>query len=135
MGWISLEEALGTSHCSLQLPERRLGQVEVSLCSRVTATGCEVMALCCARGGSPKEHCCRGTAAQGGGGSLSLEVFQNRALREVVSGHGGEGWGWTWGSEVFFNLRDSMIRSYKQLTEFNKPKKRERKHLNNMKKC
>lgn len=57
---------------------------------------------------------------------LSLEVFKNHghvALREVVSGHGGEGWGWTWGSEVFFNLRDSMIRSYKQLTEFNKPKK------------
>jgi len=34
-------------------------------------------------------------------GSLSLVVFQNCrdvALRDVGSGHGGEGWGWTWGS-------------------------------------
>ena len=32
-------------------------------------------------------------------GSPSLEVFQNSgdvALRAVVSGHGGVGWGWTW---------------------------------------
>ena len=34
-------------------------------------------------------------------GSPSMEVFQNRgdvALRDVGSGHGGVGWGWTWGS-------------------------------------
>ena len=33
--------------------------------------------------------------------SLSLEEFRNHrhvALRDVVSGHGGVGWGWTWGS-------------------------------------
>lgn len=36
-------------------------------------------------------------AAQGGegGGSPSLQVFKWRgALREVVGGHGGMGWGW-----------------------------------------
>ena len=34
-------------------------------------------------------------------GSPSLEVFQNRgdvALRDVVMGMVGMGWGWTWGS-------------------------------------
>jgi len=39
--------------------------------------------------------------AQGGVGSPSMEVFQNRgdvALRDVVSGHGGVCWGSTWGS-------------------------------------
>ena len=33
--------------------------------------------------------------------SPSLEVFNNCgyvALRDMVSGHGGLGWGWTWGS-------------------------------------
>ena len=51
---------------------------------------------------SPKELSGTGTAAQGvggGGGPPSLEVFQNRgdvALRDVLSGHGGVGWGWTW---------------------------------------
>ena len=38
-------------------------------------------------------------------GSPSLEVFQNHgdvALRDVGSGHGGVGWGWTWGSERSF---------------------------------
>jgi len=33
--------------------------------------------------------------------SPSLGVFQSRgdvALRDVVSGHGRVGWGWTWGS-------------------------------------
>jgi len=37
--------------------------------------------------------------------SLSLEVFQSRgdvALRDVVSGHGGVGWGWTWGCQWSF---------------------------------
>ena len=33
--------------------------------------------------------------------SVSLEVFKNHvdvALRDVVSGHGGVGWSWTWWS-------------------------------------
>jgi len=33
--------------------------------------------------------------------SLSLEAFKDRgdvALRDMVSGHRGMGWGWTWGS-------------------------------------
>jgi len=33
--------------------------------------------------------------------SPSLEVFKNHGdvgLRDMVSGHGGVGWGWTWGS-------------------------------------
>ena len=37
--------------------------------------------------------------AQGVVGSPTLEVFHNCgdvALRDVVSGHGGMGWGWTW---------------------------------------
>ena len=40
-------------------------------------------------------------AAQGAVGSPSLEVFQNCgdvALRDVVMGMVGVGWGWTWGS-------------------------------------
>ena len=40
-------------------------------------------------------------------GSPSLEVFQNRgdvALRDVGSGHGGVGWGWTWGSQRSFPI-------------------------------
>jgi len=50
--------------------------------------------------------------------SLSLEVFQSHgdvALGGMVSGHGGEGWGWTWGSwnsfPTLMNLwfYDSMI--------------------------
>ena len=35
------------------------------------------------------------------GKSPSLEVLKKHgdvALRDVGSGHGGEGWGWTWGS-------------------------------------
>jgi len=39
------------------------------------------------------------------GGSLSLEVFQNRgdvAQRDVSSGHGGVSSGWTWGCERSF---------------------------------
>ena len=64
-----------------------------------------MMALRCAKGGSswllgkiysPKEWCCSGTAAQGGGAVPILEVFRCRrdvALRDVVSGHGGVGWG------------------------------------------
>ena len=39
-----------------------------------------------------------GTAAQGVVGSPSLEVLQNSgdvALRDVVSGHGRVGWGWS----------------------------------------
>lgn len=36
-------------------------------------------------------HSCPGRL----GGSPSMEVFQKRALREVVSGHHGMGWGWT----------------------------------------
>ena len=38
-------------------------------------------------------------------GSSSQEVFQNHgdvALRDVVSGHGGVHWGWTWGSQSIF---------------------------------
>ena len=37
--------------------------------------------------------------------SLSVGVFQKRGdvvLRDVVSGHAGMGWGWTWGSERSF---------------------------------
>ena len=37
----------------------------------------------------------------GSGGVTVLGVFHNRgdvALRDVGSGHGGVGWGWTWGS-------------------------------------
>ena len=37
--------------------------------------------------------------------SLTLEVFKNCgdvALRDVVSGHGGLSWGWTWGSQCSF---------------------------------
>ena len=72
------------------------------------------MVSCCTRGGSglllgtissQEEQCCSGTAAQGVGGSLSLEVFQSSgdvALRDVDCGHGGVDWGWTWGSESSF---------------------------------
>ena len=46
-------------------------------------------------------------------GSLSLEVFQSRgdvALRDVGSGHGGDGLGLDLGIlEVFSNLTDSVI--------------------------
>ena len=34
-----------------------------------------------------------------------MVVFQNCgdvALKDVVSGHGGVGWGWTWGSQIPF---------------------------------
>ena len=49
------------------------------------------------------------SAAQGVVGSPSLQVFPTGgdvALRDMVSGHGGMGWGWTWGSErAFATLR------------------------------
>ena len=54
-----------------------------------------------------KEWSGTGTAAQGVGMSLPLEVFQHRgdvALRDAVSGHGGVGWGWAWGSERSFPI-------------------------------
>ena len=41
------------------------------------------------------------TAAPGVVGAPSLEVLRGPgdvALRDVGSGHGGVGWGWTWGS-------------------------------------
>jgi len=45
--------------------------------------------------------------------SPSLEVFKNRvdvALRDMVSGHGGDGWWSDWMSFVVFpNRNDSMI--------------------------
>ena len=43
--------------------------------------------------------------------SPSLEVFKNRGdvAIDLAIGHGGVGWGWSWGSEVFSNLNDSMI--------------------------
>ena len=37
--------------------------------------------------------------------SLSLEAFKDRedvALRDMISGHGGVGWGWTWDIRVLF---------------------------------
>lgn len=37
-----------------------------------------------------------------------MGVWENHgdvALRAVVSGHGGVGWGWTWGSESSFPTR------------------------------
>ena len=66
------------------------------------------MASSCARGGSGwilgeisslKEWSGIGTAAQGVLESLSLEVVKSHgdvALRDMVSGHGGMGWGWIW---------------------------------------
>ena len=45
-------------------------------------------------------------------GSPSLEVFKSHgdvALREVVGGYGGVGWGQTKTLEVFSNLNDSVI--------------------------
>ena len=75
------------------------GKVRVGLCSPVTATGQEVLALSCTRGGSawifgrissPNEWPGTGTSAQGV--VESLEVFQNHrdvALIDMVSGHGG----------------------------------------------
>ena len=39
--------------------------------------------------------------------SLSMEVFKDCgdvALRDVVSGHGGVGWDWTWRSERSFPI-------------------------------
>ena len=72
--------------------------------------GEEVMASSCTRGGSGwilgrisslKEWSGSGTAAQGVVGSPSMEVFKNHgdvAPRDVVSGHGGVGWDWAWGS-------------------------------------
>ena len=54
-----------------------------------------------------------GTAAQGVVESLSLDVFKNCrdvALRDVVSGHGGDGLGLDWMILVVFsNLDDSEI--------------------------
>ena len=45
--------------------------------------------------------------------SPSLKVLKNHgdvALGDVVSGHGGVGWGWAWGILVVFsNLCDSLI--------------------------
>ena len=89
--------------------KERCGEVGVSLCSHLTATGQEEMALSCAGGrrgglrlGSKKnflrERVGIGTAAQGVVESLSLEVLQNHgdvALSNMVSGHGRTGWGWT----------------------------------------
>ena len=80
------------------------------------------MALSCTRGdsgwmlgaiSSPREQPGAGTAAQGVVGSPSLEVFQNCgdvALRDVVSGHGGDGLGLNWMILVVFaSLNDSVI--------------------------
>ena len=56
-----------------------------------------------------KEWSGTGTAAQGVGRSLPLEVFQHRgdvALRDAVSGHGEDELVIL---EVFSNLNDSMI--------------------------
>jgi len=53
---------------------------------------------CQAKGNKEGERAGIGTAAHGGGQSLPLEVLTNHgdvALRDVVSGHGGMGWGWT----------------------------------------
>lgn len=54
-----------------------------------------------------------GTAAQGVVDSLSLEAFGNHggvALREAVSGHGGDGSAVNWMAlKVFFKLYGSMI--------------------------
>lgn len=50
---------------------------------------------------SLKEWSGTGTAAQGMVESPSMEIFKNCgdvALRDVVSGYGGMGWGWAWGS-------------------------------------
>ena len=61
---------------------------------------------------SQKEQCCSGTAAHGGGGSPSLEVFKSHrdvALRDVVRGVVGVGLGLDYMTlEVFSNLNDSM---------------------------
>ena len=60
-----------------------------------------------------KEQRCAGTAAQGGVGSPSLEVFKEGgdvALRDVGSGHSGGGLGLDLGiSELFSNIYDSVI--------------------------
>ena len=70
----------------------------------------EVTVFICARGGSGwvlgkfilgKSSDALVRAGKGVVDSLSPEVFQNCgdvALSDVVSGHGGMGWGWTWGS-------------------------------------
>ena len=95
-------------------PKGGCAEVGVVRCSRVAAIGQEVMALNCARGSSgwrlgnistPKEQCCSGTAAQGGGGvtiPAGVKECGDVALSDVGSGHGGVGWGWTWGSQRSF---------------------------------
>jgi len=82
--------------------------------------GLEVMASCCAREGSGwilgkhsswKEWCRSGTAAQGVGGSLFLEVFQSCGDPRGTEGRGEGGLGLDLGiSEVFSHLNDSMTR-------------------------
>ena len=71
------------------------------------SAGQDVLALSCTRAdlgwilgkiSSPKEQRCTVTAAQGVVDSPSLELPKNHgdvALREVGSGHGGLGLGWT----------------------------------------
>ena len=51
-GEVGEEETQGRPYCSLQLPERRLGQGEVRFFSYVTLIGQEGMASSCSRGGS-----------------------------------------------------------------------------------
>lgn len=46
-----------------------------------------------------KEWCCRGTAALGAGGVLSLEVLSSSSEGCGHGGHSEVGWGWTWRSQ------------------------------------
>ena len=54
---------------------------------------------------SQREQCCSGTDAQGGGGVTvhgGVKECGDVALRDVGSGHGGVGWGWTGRSQRSF---------------------------------
>lgn len=102
--------------------KRGWSEVGVTLCSQVTAIRQEVMASSCAREGSGwilgeistlKEWTATGSA-QGVVGSPSLEVFQENcgdvALRDAVSGHGGDGLGLDLVIlEVFSNFNGSTV--------------------------